>query len=139
EALTYMGQNRRAVFGVCVNLRTLCQGFGNPASRDVSHLRELMKPVRTGIEIIVLELIGGRMRACGIVNFIKSIDVLDMDDRPGARAMVRNRAADYRGDQHSDKKPFNENTQHQFVFHYLFSIERINCTRGLEVGSSGAP
>jgi uncharacterized protein YdeI (YjbR/CyaY-like superfamily) len=30
---------------------------------------------------IALELIGGRMRACGIVNFIKSIDVLDMDDR----------------------------------------------------------
>src|SRR5262245_25575185 len=51
KALTDMGQNRRAVFGVCVSLRTLCQGFGNPASRDVSHLREFMKPVRTGIEI----------------------------------------------------------------------------------------
>src|SRR4029453_10553058 len=96
EALTYMGQNCRAVIGICVNLRTLSQGFGNPASSDVSHLSELMKPDRTGIEIIVLELIGGRMPARGIVNFIKSIDVLSMDGRLYCLAGDVRRRAPYR-------------------------------------------
>jgi len=55
-----------------------------------------MKPVRTGIEIIVLELIGIRMPARGIVNFIKSIDVLSMDSRPYCLAGDVRRRAPYR-------------------------------------------
>ena len=37
----------------------LSQGFGNGSAGNVSHLGEVMQPVRTGIDIVVLKLIGG--------------------------------------------------------------------------------
>jgi len=84
----------------------LGQGLRDCGTRDVSHLGEVVKSVRTGIEIVVLQLIGGRMSACGVVDFIETVDIVDVDlnvvdlnvvdlnvvnlnDRPGHRAAGR--------------------------------------------------
>jgi hypothetical protein len=57
------------------------QGFGDCSPGNVSQLSELVQSVRTGIDIIVLKLIGGRMSARGIVDLIEAVDVPDLNDR----------------------------------------------------------
>lgn len=54
-----------------IDLRMFGQGCGDSRPGDVSHLGELVQAVRTGIEVVVLELIGSRITARGVVDFIE--------------------------------------------------------------------
>src|SRR5215467_6708939 len=73
----------------------LGQGFSDRGPGNVAQLGELVKPIGTGIEIVVLELVGGRMSSRGIVDSVEAIDVLCVDDWLGrARTLASGRPRD---------------------------------------------
>ena len=85
KPLARVREHRRAAFGVRVNLRTLGQRVGDARAGDVAQFRQRVQPVRTRIEVVVLELIGRRMTTRRIIDLVEEGDIVDLDRGPSRR------------------------------------------------------
>jgi hypothetical protein len=66
QPFTHAGQCGDATLGAGINFGAFGQGFGEGGATDSSHFGKLMKPVRTWIQIVALDLIGRRMSASSV-------------------------------------------------------------------------
>src|SRR3546814_14745424 len=56
---------------------------GDPLAGDVALAHQHLQPVRTLVEVVVLELFRGRIPAGGVVDAIEQVDVFGVDDGAG--------------------------------------------------------
>jgi hypothetical protein len=75
------GQDHDAAFRIGKDLRMCGNGLGDRLTGDIANLGKMTKARRARIDVAALEFFSRRMPLCGVVDFIKSPDILDIDNR----------------------------------------------------------